>query len=78
MAKIYGYARVSTQQQNIERQVRNILSENKDAVIVRETYTGKTLSRPSFIKKHILQVQARDSRRIGVKAWPSKRADINI
>ena len=50
MAKVYGYARVSTQQQNIERQVRNILSENKDAVIVRETYTGKTLSRPEFEK----------------------------
>ncbi|MBQ8692415.1 MAG: recombinase family protein [Synergistaceae bacterium] len=50
MAKVYGYARVSTQQQNIERQVRNILNENKDAVIVRETYTGKTLSRPEFEK----------------------------
>ena len=50
MAKVYGYARVSTQQQSIERQVRNILSENKDAVIVRETYTGKTLSRPEFEK----------------------------
>ena len=50
MAKVYGYARVSTQQQNIERQARNILSENKDAVIVRETYTGKTLARPEFEK----------------------------
>ncbi|MBR0221821.1 MAG: recombinase family protein, partial [Synergistaceae bacterium] len=50
MAKVYGYARVSTQQQNIERQVRNILSEDKDAIIVRETYTGKIISRPEFEK----------------------------
>ena len=50
MTKVYGYARISTQQQNIERQIRNILSENKDAVIVRETYTGRLLSRPEFEK----------------------------
>ena len=50
MAKVYGYVRVSTQKQNIERQVRNILSENKDALMFRETYTGKTLLRPEFEK----------------------------
>ena len=50
MAKVYGYARISTHQQNIERQVRNILSEDKDAIIVRETYTGKIISRPDFEK----------------------------
>ena len=50
MGKVYGYVRVSTQKQNIERQVRNILSENKDAVIVREMYTGKLLTRPEFKK----------------------------
>ncbi len=50
MCKVYGYARISTRIQNIERQVRNILSENKDAVIVRETYTGKSLARPEFEK----------------------------
>ena len=50
MCKVYGYARISTRIQNIERQVRNILTENKDAVIVRETYTGKSLARPEFEK----------------------------
>ena len=50
MAKVYGYIRISTQRQNLERQERNILSENSEAVIVRETYTGKTLSRPEFQK----------------------------
>lgn len=50
MAKVYGYARISTQKQNIERQVRNIKAENEDAVIIRETYTGKSVSRPEFEK----------------------------
>ncbi len=38
--KLYGYCRVSTGKQSIERQVRNILSAYPEAVIVRETYTG--------------------------------------
>lgn len=36
----YGYTRISTPKQNIERQVRNILKEYPDAYIVREVYTG--------------------------------------
>ncbi len=48
--KIFGYARISTKKQNIERQVRNIHSECKEAVIVRETYTGTTTTRPEFEK----------------------------
>lgn len=37
---IYGYTRISTKKQNIERQVRNILAVHPDAIIVREVYTG--------------------------------------
>lgn len=36
----YGYTRISTPKQNIERQVRNILQEYPDAHMVREVYTG--------------------------------------
>lgn len=36
----YGYCRISTQKQNIERQVRNIQVEHPDATIIREVYTG--------------------------------------
>lgn len=39
-SKIYGYCRISTNKQNIERQVRNILSVYPTAHIVKETYTG--------------------------------------
>lgn len=38
----YGYCRISTRKQNIERQIRNILSEFPNAVIVQEEYTGKS------------------------------------
>lgn len=37
---IYGYCRISTHKQNIERQIRNILSIHPTATIVKETYTG--------------------------------------
>lgn len=37
---IYGYARISTPKQNIDRQVRNLLKEFPDALIVKEVYTG--------------------------------------
>ena len=47
---IYGYVRISTQKQNIERQVRNILRIYPTAVIVREIYTGRTQDRPKWVK----------------------------
>ena len=40
MNKIYGYCRISTPKQNIERQIRNILKEFPDAIIIQETFTG--------------------------------------
>lgn len=48
--KIYGYARVSTPKQNIERQVRNILNYNSEAHIVKEVYTGGYLERKELAK----------------------------
>lgn len=51
MKKIYGYCRISTQKQNIERQVRNILADYPTATIVKETYTGtKTVGRKEWNK----------------------------
>ena len=37
---IYGYCRISTSKQNIERQIRNILKSYPKAEIWQETYTG--------------------------------------
>ena len=47
---IYGMTRVSTRKQNIERQVRNILSLYPEAIIVREYYTGTTQERKEYQK----------------------------
>ena len=46
--KQYGYARISTHKQRIERQLRNIRAEYPSAVILQEEYTGTKLSRPSW------------------------------
>lgn len=40
MNKIYGYVRISTHKQNIERQVRNIKTAFPTAIIIKEIYTG--------------------------------------
>ena len=46
---IYGYCRISTDKQNIERQIRNIQKAYPDAVIKQEIYTGtKTDGRKMF------------------------------
>lgn len=45
---LYGYVRVSTKKQNIERQIRNIKKEYPTAVIIQDEYTGTTLARPSW------------------------------
>lgn len=47
---IYGYARISTPKQNIDRQIRNIKSEYPTAVILQDEFTGTKLSRPNFDK----------------------------
>lgn len=47
---VYGYARVSTPQQNIERQLRNIKEYDCNSVIIQEKYSGTTLDRPEWKK----------------------------
>ena len=47
---IYGYVRVSTLEQNKERQIKNIQKEYPKAVILTEEYTGKTMDRPIWNK----------------------------
>ena len=47
---IYGYCRISTKQQSIDRQIRNIKNEYSTAVIVTEAYSGTTINRPEWNK----------------------------
>ncbi|MCR5604632.1 MAG: recombinase family protein, partial [Lachnospiraceae bacterium] len=46
--KIYGYARISTPKQSINRQITNIKERYPDAVIIEEQYSGTTVDRPAF------------------------------
>ena len=48
--KVYGYARVSTMKQNIERQIRNIREAFPDAIIVTDKFTGTKMERPGWQK----------------------------
>lgn len=46
----YGYCRISTRKQNIERQIRNIKHEYPEALIIQEAYTGTKLYRKEWQK----------------------------
>lgn len=52
MGKIYGYARVSTKTQldgnGLEQQVSEILKIYQNAIIYKESFSGKTMDRPTF------------------------------
>lgn len=58
---VYGYCRISTAKQNIDRQVRNILSSYPDAKIVKETYTGTKFQGRKELNKILKKVQTKDT-----------------
>lgn len=47
---IYGYARISTKTQKIERQIKNLQTYYQDIVIHQEAYTGTSITRPEWTK----------------------------
>jgi len=50
MCKIYGYVRVSTVQQKVERQINNIKGFNEDAIIISEKQSGKDIDNRAEFK----------------------------
>lgn len=48
--KIYGYVRVSTMEQNIQRQIKNIKAQYPEAIIYQDEYTGRKMDRPAWSK----------------------------
>lgn len=51
MGRRYGYCRISTRAQSIERQIRNIAAAYPDAEIVQEVFTGRKVEgRAEFLK----------------------------
>ena len=57
---VYGYCRISTPQQNIERKVRNIAAAYPAAHIVREVYTGTACQGRRELDKLLHTVQPGD------------------
>ena len=60
MNKIYGYCRISTPKQNIERQVRNILSLYPQAIIVREIFSGAKYQGRRELEKILSKITSGD------------------
>ena len=61
MKEEYGYCRISTGRQNIERQERNIRIAYPNAVIVKEVYTGTKFQGRKELEKILDKVQAGDT-----------------
>ncbi len=57
---IYGYCRVSTQHQRLDRQITNITAIYPNAVIIKEFYTGTTQNRPHW-ERFMTQVKKEDT-----------------
>ena len=57
----YGYCRISTKKQSIDRQIRNILQEYPDAKIVQEIYTGTKYQGRKELESLLKKVQPDDT-----------------
>jgi len=63
----FGYARISTPKQNIERQERNILAAYPLAIVVKETFTGTKLAgRKDWDKLYKLAIQESQKRKVRI------------
>lgn len=58
---VYGYCRISTPKQNMERQERNIKSVYPDATIVKEVYTGTKVLGREKLDRLLKKVQFGDT-----------------
>lgn len=57
----YGYARISTKKQSIERQIRDILKYDKNTIIYQEQYTGTKVSGRKEFNKLLSKVKKGDT-----------------
>mgnify|MGYP003268383907 FL=1 len=61
MCKVYGYCRISTAKQSIERQIRNILAIYPEADIRKEVYTGTKHQGRAELQKILKTVRKGDT-----------------
>ncbi len=58
---IYGYARISSPRQNIERQIRNIKGAYPEAVVIQEVFTGTNYKDRKRLKGIVRRVKDDDT-----------------
>lgn len=58
---VYGYCRISTKQQNIERQERNITEAYPTAVIIKEVFTGTKMDERKEMQKMLKVLKEDDT-----------------
>lgn len=75
---VYGYARISTKKQSIERQIRNILNYDNKAIIYQERYTGTKVSGRKEFKKLLSKVKEGDTIVFDSVSRMSRNADDGI
>lgn len=78
MSKIYGYCRISTKQQSIERQIRNIKAYNENAIILEEAYTGTKVEGRKEFNKLLKKVKEGDTIVFDSVSRMSRNADEGI
>ncbi len=61
LATRYGYCRISTSKQSIERQERNIRAKYPDAIIINEVYTGTKFQGRKELEKLIKSIHPGDT-----------------
>ena len=75
---IYGYCRISTDRQNIERQVRNIQRAYPDAVIKQEVYTGTKTDGRKVFEQLLKMVRSGDTLVFDSVSRMSRNAEIGF
>lgn len=61
MNRVYGYCRVSTKQQKIERQEENIKRKYPDAILYKEAFTGTKIQGRKELDKILRKINAGDT-----------------
>lgn len=75
---VFGYCRISTHKQSIDRQIRNILSYYPEAIIYSEAFTGTKLHERKELDKLLKRVQSGDTIVFDSVSRMSRSADDGI
>ena len=78
MCKVYGYCRISTAKQSIERQIRNIRAAFPNADIKEEVYTGTKYQGREVLQKLLDKINTGDTIVFDSVSRMSRNADEGI